>query len=59
MPRSSSSGLVRCAHRLKVTESMKTISGSKRLGADPGHEFSGVVAALGEDVTGIEGGQEV
>jgi D-arabinose 1-dehydrogenase-like Zn-dependent alcohol dehydrogenase len=38
---------------------MKTISGSKRLGADPGHEFSGVVAALGEDVTGIEGGQEV
>ena len=36
-----------------------TKSGSKRLGAVPGHEFSGVVAALGEDVTGIEVGQEV
>src|ERR1700730_5315149 len=108
MPRSSSSGLVRCAHRLKVTESMKTMrlddsqelpalveakvdlpepgsgellvqvygagviptellwyptthpkSGSKRLGAVPGHEFSGVLAALGEGVTGIEVGQEV
>jgi NADPH:quinone reductase-like Zn-dependent oxidoreductase len=36
-----------------------TKSGSKRLNAVPGHEFSGVVAALGEGVTGIAIGQEV
>ncbi len=36
-----------------------TKSGSKRRGVVPGHEFSGVVAALGEGVTGIAVGQEV
>jgi NADPH:quinone reductase-like Zn-dependent oxidoreductase len=36
-----------------------TQSGSKRVGAVPAHEFSGVVAALGEDVGSLELGREV
>jgi NADPH:quinone reductase-like Zn-dependent oxidoreductase len=34
-------------------------TGEKRSGAVPGHEFSGVIAALGEGVAGIDIGQEV
>jgi NADPH:quinone reductase-like Zn-dependent oxidoreductase len=34
-------------------------SGEKRTGAIPGHEFSGLVAALGEGVNGVEIGDEV
>jgi len=34
-------------------------TGEKRTGAIPGHEFSGVVAAAGEQVQGVEAGQEV
>ncbi len=34
-------------------------AGEKRHGAVPGHEFSGVIAAIGEDVQGFEDGQEV
>ena len=33
--------------------------GTKRSGAVPSHEFSGIVAALGEDAAGFEPGQEV
>src|SRR6516162_6366856 len=33
--------------------------GEKRSRAVPGHEFSGVIAALGEDTAGFEIGQEV
>lgn len=33
--------------------------GTPRLGAVPGHEFSGVIAAIGEDVRGFTIGQEV
>lgn len=36
-----------------------TKTGETRSGAVPGHEFSGVVAAVGEDVTGVEVGQEI
>jgi NADPH:quinone reductase-like Zn-dependent oxidoreductase len=36
-----------------------TKSGEKRTGAIPGHEFSGVVAALGEGVTGVTVGDEI
>jgi NADPH:quinone reductase-like Zn-dependent oxidoreductase len=36
-----------------------TKSGEKRTGAIPGHEFSGVVAALGEGVTGVSVGDEI
>jgi NADPH:quinone reductase-like Zn-dependent oxidoreductase len=36
-----------------------TKSGEKRTGAIPGHEFSGVVAALGEGVTGVSAGDEI
>jgi NADPH:quinone reductase-like Zn-dependent oxidoreductase len=36
-----------------------TKSGEARLAAVPGHEFSGTVAALGENVDGFEIGQEV
>lgn len=36
-----------------------TRSGERRSGAVPGHEFSGVVAAIGEQITGFEIGQEV
>lgn len=35
------------------------IDGSHRVGAIPGHEFSGIVEALGEDVVDIEIGDEV
>jgi len=34
-------------------------SGEQRRGAVPGHEFSGVIAAVGEDTLGFETGQEV
>lgn len=34
-------------------------SGEKRIGAIPGHEFSGVVTAVGESVNGVAIGQEV
>jgi NADPH:quinone reductase-like Zn-dependent oxidoreductase len=34
-------------------------TGEKRSRAVPGHEFSGVIAAIGEDVTGFDAGQEV
>src|SRR6476620_12255489 len=33
--------------------------GEKRSGAVHGHEFSGVIAALGKDITGLQVGQEV
>ena len=36
-----------------------TKSGEKRTGAIPGHELSGVVAALGEGVTGTSVGDEI
>ena len=36
-----------------------TKDGGKRAGAIPGHEFSGVIADLGEDVSDLEFGQEV
>jgi NADPH:quinone reductase-like Zn-dependent oxidoreductase len=36
-----------------------TRSGGRRTGAIPGHEFSGVVAAIGEDIGGLELGREV
>jgi NADPH:quinone reductase-like Zn-dependent oxidoreductase len=36
-----------------------TKTGEARRGAVPGHEFSGVVAALGEGVSGFEAGQEI
>ena len=36
-----------------------TKTGEKRSRAVPGHEFSGVIAALGQDVTGLDTGQEV
>jgi NADPH:quinone reductase-like Zn-dependent oxidoreductase len=36
-----------------------TKSGDKRRGAIPGHEFSGVVTALGEGLTGLAIGQEI
>jgi NADPH:quinone reductase-like Zn-dependent oxidoreductase len=39
------------------TSHLKT--GEPRLGAIPGHEFSGVVEAAGSKVTGIEPGQEI
>jgi NADPH:quinone reductase-like Zn-dependent oxidoreductase len=38
---------------------MHTKSGGERTNAIPGHEFSGVVAAIGEDVKGITIGQSV
>jgi NADPH:quinone reductase-like Zn-dependent oxidoreductase len=34
-------------------------SGGRRRGAVPGHEFSGVVAAVADDATGFDVGQEV
>jgi NADPH:quinone reductase-like Zn-dependent oxidoreductase len=34
-------------------------SGEKRTGAVPGHEFSGVITALGEGVTGVSVGDEI
>ncbi len=36
-----------------------TKSGERRSGAVPGHEFSGVVAALGDDTSGVDVGEEV
>src|SRR4051812_30940264 len=36
-----------------------TKSGEKRVGAIPGHEFSGVIAALGEGVSDFDIGTEV
>ncbi|RSL17427.1 NADPH:quinone reductase-like Zn-dependent oxidoreductase [Edaphobacter aggregans] len=36
-----------------------TKTGEPRTGAVPGHEFSGVVAAVGDGVTGIDVGQEI
>jgi len=36
-----------------------TKTGETRLDAVPGHEFSGVVAAIGEGVTGVDVGQEI
>ena len=36
-----------------------TKSGTARMGAIPGHEFSGVIAAIGKDVQGFEIGDEV
>lgn len=36
-----------------------TTSGAPRLNAVPGHEFSGVIAAIGQDVEGLNVGQEV
>lgn len=36
-----------------------TKTGETRRGAVPGHEFSGVVAAMGEGVTGVDVGQEI
>jgi NADPH:quinone reductase-like Zn-dependent oxidoreductase len=36
-----------------------TKTGEVRSGAVPGHEFSGIVAAVGEDVTGVAVGQEI
>src|SRR5215475_3495201 len=36
-----------------------TKSGERRSRAVPGHEFSGVIAAIGEDTAGFEIGQEV
>jgi NADPH:quinone reductase-like Zn-dependent oxidoreductase len=38
---------------------IQTRDGAKRSRVIPGHEFSGVVAAVGDDVTGMEIGQEV
>ncbi len=37
----------------------QTKDGTPRKGAVPGHEFSGVVAALGENANGFEVGQEI
>jgi len=34
-------------------------TGEKRARAIPGHEFSGVIAAVGDEVTGFDAGQEV
>ena len=39
------------------TSHLKT--GEERVGAIPGHEFSGVIAAVGEDVASVAVGQEV
>jgi NADPH:quinone reductase-like Zn-dependent oxidoreductase len=39
--------------------STHTKSGTTRMGAVPGHEFSGVIASLGKDVKGFEVGDEV
>jgi NADPH:quinone reductase-like Zn-dependent oxidoreductase len=36
-----------------------TKTGEARNGAVPGHEFSGIVAAMGDGVTGVEIGQEI
>ena len=36
-----------------------TKTGEARDGAVPGHEFSGIVAAMGDGVTGVEIGQEI
>jgi NADPH:quinone reductase-like Zn-dependent oxidoreductase len=36
-----------------------TKSGTARIGAVPGHEFSGTIAAIGKDVRGFEVGDEV
>ena len=36
-----------------------TKTGEARNGAVPGHEFSGIVAAVGDGVTGVEVGQEI
>jgi NADPH:quinone reductase-like Zn-dependent oxidoreductase len=36
-----------------------TKDGAPRLGAIPGHEFSGVIAALGRDTSGFQTGQEI
>jgi len=36
-----------------------TKTGEPRTGAVPGHEFSGIVAAVGDGVTGIDIGQEI
>src|SRR5690349_12814629 len=36
-----------------------TKSGTARLGAVPGHEFSGIIAAIGNDVRGFEVGDQV
>jgi NADPH:quinone reductase-like Zn-dependent oxidoreductase len=36
-----------------------TKDGAPRLGAIPGHEFSGVIAALGRDTRGFQTGQEI
>lgn len=36
-----------------------TKTGETRNGAVPGHEFSGIVAAVGDGVTGVEVGQEI
>jgi NADPH:quinone reductase-like Zn-dependent oxidoreductase len=36
-----------------------TKSGNVRMGAVPGHEFSGVIAAIGKDVEDFEVGEEV
>lgn len=36
-----------------------TKNGEPRIGAVPGHEFSGIVAAVGADVTGVAVGQEI
>lgn len=38
---------------------LQTRDGGKRSGVIPGHEFSGVVAAVGDDVDGIEIGRHV
>jgi len=53
-----------CAAGITPTElawypTSHTRSGEKRAGAIPGHEFSGVVAAIGKDVGSLELGREV
>jgi len=53
-----------CAAGVTPTEllwypTLHTKFGKTRSGAIPGHEFSGVVAATGEDVGSLELGQEV
>ncbi len=53
-----------CAAGVTPTElrwypTLHTKTGEKRTGAVPGHEFSGVVEGVGEDVGSLEIGQEV
>ena len=47
------------ATELRWYPTLHAKSGGQRSHAEPGHEFSGVVAASGEGVTGFEAGREV